>query len=247
VPPLAPEVRAAPLPARWPLQRPLSWRFEVVGAYSADDLKALLELQLRDSPVLGVYPPLIEAMAPDDPNSPLARFAVTLFLQPRESGVLNLPPLRLPWYDPQRGRLASVTLAGKTLTVFDPRWQLAAQVAGGVAGLLLLAALIWQGRRMARWRRARWRGLRAIRRAPDVAGLAQALRQFSLTEQPVAPSLGAWQRRLRQETDACEVADAVRQLEQQVFGQIPPTLAALQQVFLRVLARARPRYRWRTG
>jgi hypothetical protein len=188
-------------------------------------------------------------MAPDDPNSPLSRFAVTLFLQPRASGELILPALRLPWYDPVRGRMASVTLAGKPLTVFDPRWQLAAQAVGGIAGLLLLAGLIWQGRRMVRWRRARRRGLRAIRRAPDVAGLAQALRQFSLAGQPAAVSLGEWQRRLCQETDACEVADAVRQLEQQVFGLAPPTLAALQQAFLRVLARAhpRPRFPWRVG
>lgn len=244
VPPVAPIIRADALPARWPLQRPLSWRFEVAGGYSADGLKALLDLQLRDSPALGVYPPLIEAIAPDDLNSPLLRYAVTLFLQPRVRGEITLPTLNLPWYDPARGRMAGTALEGKTLTVFDPRWQRAGQVAGGLAGLLLLAALAWQIRRMARWRLARRRGLRAIRQAQGTAELAQAVRQFSLTGQPAAPSLGEWQRRLAQETGACDVADTVRQLECQLFGQASPALAALQQAFLRALARARPKPRF---
>jgi len=244
VPPVAPVIRADALPARWPLQRPLSWRFEVVGGYSADGLKALLDLQLRDSPALGVYPPLIEAIAPDDLNSPLSRHAVTLFLQPRASGEITLPTLNLPWYDPARGRMAGTVLAGKTLTVFDPRWQRAGQVAGGLAGLLLLAALAWQIRRMARWRLARRRGLRAIRQARDIAELALAVRQFSLTGQPAAPSLGEWMRRLAQETGVCDSADAVRLLEQQLFGLAPPAPAALQQAFLRALARTHPKIRY---
>jgi hypothetical protein len=240
VPPVAPTIRADVLPARWPLQRPLSWRFEVVGGYSADGLKALLDLQLRDSAALGVYPPLIEAIAPDDINSPLSRYAVTLFLQPRARGEITLPSLNLPWYDPARRQLAGTALAGKTLTVFDPRWQLAAWVAGGLAGALLLAALAWQVRRMARWRLARRRGQRPIRQARDNVELAQAVRQFSLTGQPPAPSLGEWQRRLAQGAAGCDVADAVRQLEQQLFGLASPAPAELQQALLRKLARIRP-------
>ena len=241
VPPVAPAIQADPLPARWPLQRPLSWRFEVVGGYSAEGLKALLDLQLRETPALRIYPPLIEAAAPDDPASPLSRYVVTLFLEPRARGPLSLPALRLPWYDMAHGQLASTRVEGKTLTVFDPRWQRVKRGMGGLAGALLLAGLIWQIRRMVRWRRARRRGLRAIREARDVAGLDQAVRQFSLTGQPAASSLGEWQRRLRQETEACDVADAVRQLEHQRFGPALSTLAALQQAFVQALAQARPK------
>lgn len=246
VPPVAPVIQADALPVRWPLQRPLSWRWVVEGGYSADGLKALLDLQLRESPALGVYPPLIEAIAPDDLNSPLSRYAVTLFLQPRASGEITLPTLNLPWYDATRGQLAGTALAGQTLTVFDPRWQRAGWAAGGVAGLLLLAALALEIRRIARWRLARRRGLRAIRQASGLAELEQAVRQFSLTSQPRAPSLGEWQRRLVQEARGCEVADAVRQLEQQLFGQAVPALAELQQALLRrlALARAKPQRRW---
>jgi hypothetical protein len=244
VPPVAPVVRADPLPARWPLQRPLGWRFDVVGGYSADGLKALLDLQLRESPVLGVYPPLIEAAAADDPNSPLSRYAVTLFLQPRASGELKLPTLRLPWYDAARGQVASVSLAGKSLTVFDPRWQLAGQVAGGLMGVLLLAGLIWQVSRMARWRLARRRGLRAIRQAGDAVELARAVRQFSLTGHPCAPSLGEWLRRVQRETGVVDVADAVHLLQQQLFGRVSHPLAALRQTLIQALARIRPKSRF---
>lgn len=241
VPPVAPAIHADPLPERWPMQRPFSWRFEVLGGYSAAGLRALLDGQLRDSPALGIYPPLIEAVAPDDPASPLSRYVVTLFMEPRTSGILKLPTLHLPWYDAARGQLASIRLAGKTLTVFDSRWQYAVQGMLGLAGTLLLAGSIWQVWYRVRWRLARRRGLRAIRDARDMAGLDQAVRQFSLTGQATASSLGEWQCRLQQETEACDVADAVRRLERQRFGQDSSTLAALQQDFLEMLARSRPK------
>jgi hypothetical protein len=265
VPPVVPQVAAAPLPSRWPLNRPLAWRFWVTGGYSADDLKALLDLQLRETPDLGVYPPLIEAGVPDDPGSPLTRYAVTLFLLPRASGQLSLPALRLPWFDVAHGQLASVVVGRRTsmkvsdpvragapvgpytIEIFDPRWQVAGQMAAGLAGMMLLGGLFWQIRCTLRWRLARRRGLIAIRNARDVEGLASAVRRFSLTDQFVAPSLGDWQRRMRQETRNCNVAVAVRQLQQRVYGQASFGLATLQQAFERPLARIRPKsaYGWR--
>ena len=73
------------------------------------------------------------------------------------------------------------------------------------------------------------------------AALERAVRQFSLTGQPATSSLGEWQRRMRQETQACDVAAAVRELERHRFGQARSTLAALQQGFLQALARGHPR------
>jgi len=241
VPPVVTVIHADPLPARWPLRRPLGWRFEVQGGYSAEGLKALLELQLHESPALGIYPPLIEVATPDDPASPLSRYVVTLFLEPRESGSLNLPALRLPWYDVAHGQLASAQVGGGALTVFDPRWQGVKEGMVGLAAALLLAGLAWRTGHMVRWRRARWRGLRAIREARDVAELDLAVRQFSLTGQPLAASLGEWQRRLCEETAACDVGDAVRRLEHQRFGQASSALMELQQAFVQALARARPK------
>jgi hypothetical protein len=241
VPPVAPRVQSGPLPSRWPLHRPLAWRFQVSGGYSADGLKALLDLQVRESPAFSTYPPLIEEVAPDDSSSPLSYYDVTLYLQPRESGQLSLPTLRFPWYDLSRGQLASAVVAGTTLSVFDPRWELGRQIAGGLLGVLLVGGLFWQVRRMARWRLARRRGLRAIRQARDVGELAQAVRRFSLTEQAAAPSLGEWQRRVQQERGTCDAAEAVHQLEQQQFGQAAYPLAALRRAFLQALSRMRPK------
>ncbi|MHB1085420.1 MAG: BatD family protein [Thiobacillus sp.] len=240
VPSVAPHIQADPLPVRWPLARPLAWHIQVTGGYSAAGLKALLELQLRDSPALGVYPPLIEPVALDDLTSPLSRYAVTVFMQPRVRGQLGVPDLHFPWFDAARGQLSSTVVKGKAVTVFDPRLQLAARVMGGVLALLMAVGLGWQIRRMVRWRLARRRGLRGIRQARDGAGLAQAVRQFSLTGQAAAPSLGEWVHRLRQEGVACEVKEVVSQLEQQQFGLVACSLGELKQNFLRALAPARP-------
>ncbi len=240
-PPVEPQVRAESLPSRWPVNRPLNWRFQVTGGYSVEGLKSLLELQLRDTPELGIYPPLIEAVALDDPASPLSRYDVTLFFQPRKRGLLNLPVLRLPWYDTTRGQLANIELKAMPLTVFDPRWKGMVQIVGGVTGVLLLGGLVWHVRRMTRWRLARRRGLHRIRQATTVDALALAVRQFSLSGLSTASSLGDWASRCKQENLACDVAGAIDQLEQQQFGQAAFTLAALQQTFVQVLARVRPR------
>lgn len=246
VPPLAPQAEADPLPARWPLQRPLAWHVQVMGGYSAEGLKALLDLQLRDTPMLGVYPPLIEVVAPDDLASPLSRYAITLYFQPRADGQLNIPDLRLPWFDVARGQLDTTIVKGRTMTIFDPRWQRAARILGGLAGLWVLAGLAWQIRHMARWRLARRRGLQGIRQAQDAAGLAQAVRRFSLKgDQMAAPSLGEWVRQLRQEGVACEVEAAVNQLEQLQFGQAAMPLAELKQGILSALAHVRPKRSFR--
>lgn len=239
VPPVAPTVVAGPLPVRGSLNQPLAWRVEV-GGYSADGLKALLDLQLRGSPVLAVYPPLVEALAPDDRNSPLSRHAVTLYLQPRETGALQLPTLRLPWYDPARGQLAEVTLAGPTLDIVDPRWRRAGEAAGGLGAAVLLSLLGAQLRRMLAWRLARRRGLAAIRAAYDADTLMHAVRAFSLRGAAPAPSLGEWQARLRVETGA-DAAEAVRQLEQHCFGRGAADWKPAQRALLETLATLRPR------
>lgn len=240
VPAIEPTIEAEPWPARWPLERPLARRFVVSGGYSADGLKALLDLQLRASPALAVYPPLIEALAPEDRNSPLARHAVTLFLQPRAIGVHTLPALRLPWVDPVSGELHAHMLPAMRFTVFDPRWQRAGEAGAalGVAGLL--AALGWLARRMLAWRLARRRGLAAIRAAYDADTLAHAVRAFSLAGHAPAPSLGAWQRQLQQETDV-DASSAVAQLERHCFGCDVRALPELRAAFLRMLASVRPR------
>lgn len=243
IPPLAPSVQAMTLPARWPLRRPLTWQIEIEGAYSADGLKSLLAMQLRETPEFGVYPPLIEPLTPADPASPQTRHRVTLTLQPRASGELVLPALNLPWYDPVRERLDSRGVPAHSIAIFDPRMETARRVGAGLVGVALLWMLGRLLQRAVRWRLRRRRGLQAIGQAQDSAQLMQAVRQFSLLGDTPAPSLGAWLDRLQQETDeqAAAAVDAVRRLEQQQFGIAPPDLPALRQAFVDALARVRPR------
>ena len=91
-------------------------------------------------------------------------------------------------------------------------------MAAGVAAVLLAIAVVWWLRRMVRWRLARWRGLRAIRAATNAVQLARAVRRFSLTGEPEAPSLGAWQRRMQQETGRCVDGELVAALEARCYG-----------------------------
>ena len=241
IPPVAPRVEAAPLPARWPLQRPLVWQIDIEGAYSADGLKSLLAMQLRETPELGVYPPLIEILAPADPASTRTRHRVTLTLQPRARGALELPALNLPWYDPVREQLDRRAVPAHSIAVFDPRLQTAGRVGAGLVGLALLGVLGRLLQRALRWRLWRRRGLQAIRQAQDAAQLMQAVRRFSLRGHAPAPSLGTWLDRLQQETGALSAAGAVCRLEQQQFGLAPADLPALRQAFVDALARVRPR------
>jgi hypothetical protein len=173
-------------------------------------------------------------------NSPLTRHAVTLFWLPRASGEVIVPTLRLPWYDTERGRLAASVVEGKTLAVFDPRWQRARQVAGALASLVLVVAGVWQLRRMLA---GAWRVggacVQSARQATSPA-LARSVRGFSLGGADTAASLGDWQRRLRKETGE-DAAAAVRQLEQQAYGLVGSDLDALKQAFLRPLSAVRPK------
>lgn len=240
VPPVTPRVNAGPLPARWPLQRPLAWRMDVTGGYSEDDLQVLLDLQLRDSPTLGVYPPLIETIPMDAVDSPMSRYRITLYLQPRADGRIVVPTLRFPWYDAGHGRLASVAIPGKVLDVFDPRWRLAWQAfVAGVAALLLIAAG-WMIRRMVCWRWERRRGVHAIRAAADTRELVHAVRQFSLAGQVEAPSLGAWQQRMQRETGRCVAGELLAALEARRYGQASPADVDLRAAWAHVLSRVRP-------
>jgi hypothetical protein len=223
------------------LSRPLAWRFQVTGGYSAESLRSLLALQLRASPQWGVYPPVIEPVSLDDPASPLSAYLVTLYVLPRQTGRLYFPVVRLPWYDAAQSRMMTTELPAMTLTVFDPRWERAGRLAGWAGGVLLLGGAGWQARRIIGWRMARRRGLERIRRAPTIEALSLAVRQFSLTRQPVAPSLGEWARRWPLDTvGEGNAASAVRQLEQAQFGGVSHTLDALKRALVTALAGVRP-------
>jgi hypothetical protein len=235
-----PAVVASPLPADWPLERPLAWHLEITGGYTAAGLKALLRLQLAPYPALNAYPPTVEVLAPEDRNSPLTRLAVTLYALPQATGDLALPDLTLSWYDPATGRLENLALSGPRIKIFTPLHDTLLRWGVGLSIGALLGLAAWRLKKALSWRLARRRGLQAIARTRSPVELARALRAFTLTSRarPTA-SLGLWQADMARQVHCPGLEGLVLEVEQACYG-LETTPEGLKARALGLLARARP-------
>lgn len=234
-----PRVDAVPLPASWPMQRPLAWRIEIAGGYGADALKRLLELQLAGHPAFAAYPPSVESLPPDSADAAMPRLAVTLYAVPDQSGPFAVPALVLPWFDPADGHLKSLTLPGRGLDIVNPLHAKLWRGGLGLLGLASLALLARRTYRAARWRLARRRGLQAIAEARDLPALILAVRGFSLeTGTAPAPTLQAW--RARQAMGGEGLTALIAFLEAAGYGAQPADPASLKNDLLKRLGCMRP-------
>lgn len=233
-----PEVMAAPLPAEWPLERPLAWRLEITGGYGVAEAKALLRMQLAPYPALNAYLPTVAVLAPETRDDPRTRLAVTLYVLPRATGALALPALTLPWYDPANGRLEALALAGPKVHIFNPLHATLARWGAGLALTALLGLAGWRLARALAWRRRRRQGLTAIARADNPAALVAAVRAFSLQTAPGAPTLGRWLERRRLRCEGLEELAAT--LEKAAYRHGATDQSSLKIQALRILAKARP-------
>jgi len=213
------EIVTEALPAQAVLDQPLAWRLRVTGAYSAQALQTLFELQLRQAggATLGTaYAPRVETLAS---MNPAAEHRVTLYLLPRERGSLVLPALQLPWYDPARGQLMQAQLAGSRMEVADPvrqRWLVGAEILGGVIACAAMLAGIWK---VMGWRWRRWRAVQGLSHAQTLEGLCQQLLAFSRRPGDApAPTLRTWHTRMETQWVSTGLADLVTTLERQRFG-----------------------------
>lgn len=257
VPPVAPRVVQQPLPHTGAIGRPVRWRFAVTGGYAGQALETLIETQLRETEAYRFYSVELTPAMPDDPDSPLTRFDVTLHVEPLRRGALELPVLVLPWYDAGTGRLESVAVRAAQMRIVDPRLRLAGGLASLAAGGLLLFLVGRHALRAWRWRRRRRAGLDDVARATSLEALGAAVRRFSLTREAEAPSLGAWLRaHCADGADGAdggpsEIAALVAQLERAQFAAPPEPvseaaaradadLPALRRAFVAALARLRP-------
>ncbi len=234
-----PEIAAAPLPAEWPLDRPLGWRVEISGGYSASALSNLLRLQFAHLPQFSGYQPAVEELAGD---SGVPRYAVTIYAVFNERGETQLPDLVLPWYDPAGGLLQQAKLNGVNLKIVDPaRQRLLAWLLGllGSMAVLVLGYLVW---RPLDWRLRRYRALAELKRVTDVSALARQLCAFSLRRKalPVA-TLGEWRQRMTREMEAPGLAELVTAVEAARFGEAEVKWDALLRQAVDCLAAARPR------
>ncbi|MDP2833248.1 MAG: hypothetical protein Q8Q28_08145 [Pseudomonadota bacterium] len=235
-----PRLTVEKLPETWPVQRPLAWRFEVVGGYSEEGLKALLALQLHDRASLNAYAAALETLPGEERNSPLTRLRVTLYANARETGPLVLPSLSLPWFDPVGGRLESLTVAGGQVQIVNPARESLARWLMLLFGVgLLAAALAWAIHRLA-WRWWKRRGLMALAAATDRETLLRNVRGFSLRRQPhPAATLGLWRDRLRAEARCEGLDELIAALERARYGRPPGDFTALQARALHVLGGCR--------
>ncbi len=237
-----PRVTVEKLPATWPVRRPLAWRFEVVGGYSEDGLKALLALQLHNQPGLNTYSPTVETLPGEDRVSPLTRLRATLYADARETGPLRLPALSLPWFDPVAGRLENRSFTGGMVRIVNPAMEALARGLMMFFGAGLLAVpIIWAIRRLA-WRRHKRRGLARVAASDDLEALMRAVRAFSPRSYPhphPAATLGLWRRRLLAEARCEGVEELSEKLERARYGRAPEDFAALRAEASRVLGRCR--------
>lgn len=216
--PVAFEGQAADAPdaAAASVGRPWAWRFVVSGNASAQALRRLVEDQLPEHPAWAHVAPQVREM-PSPQATP--RHEVVLYLQPRERGILALPALRLPWFDPASGALQHALLPGQQVVVSDPA---RARLLQGLALVALVAALLgsglWTWRRQA-WRWRRWRFARALARVRDHEALHRTVLAFDLAGTPTpAATLGEWQRRMAAQAHAPGLAKLVEMLERGRYG-----------------------------
>ncbi len=215
------QVSAAPLPPRWPLHRPLVWSIAVRGGLGADELRHLLGLQLEAYPQLSAYPPAIENMTAGDKPGPGFNLRATIYLRPQRGGVLHIPRLVFPWFDPVRGELQAVMLQGRDIRVFNPLYQRLAWSAWMLAAVLAFLLPCWLAYRFANGALARRRCLQAVSSAADAASLSRALRRCSWhLRSPPAPTLGEWWNQLPADKQTADLARHVQALEAASYGGV---------------------------
>ena len=241
VPPGKPDIHVTPLPSRWPLSRPLSWRFVVTGNYSADNLRSLLEAQTRGQPELRAYPLLIEPSTLASTTSPLSQFAVTLFILPQATGDFHLPTLRLPWFNPQNNQLESLVLQSASVQIFDPLWRPLSLGLAGFAALTGGLCVLLITYRALHWRWLRHTRLNAIQKAQNAGQLVDAIRNFSLRlNDPPAMTLNSWLRRLNASTRGVNLENEIQRVQKLRYGLQFGEVAISKAEMLNKLRRAKP-------
>lgn len=236
-----PAVALTPIPAAWPLQRPLAWRFEVIGGYSEHALKTLLQLQLASHAEFNAYPPSVELLPNEDANSPLTRLAATLILQPRASGEFKLPDIALPFFDPASQTLQSLRLAQGRIVIYNPLLEKFRDFGILLLGAMLLSLAVWWLQSRLAHHRAKRQGLARIEQADDLPTLIAAVKAYS--PQPGtrhAATLGIWRSRMTTHGDRQPLAELVIALEDAHYGQTASELNTLKQLAITTLRQQRP-------
>ncbi len=173
-----PVVTIEALPAEIALNRPLNRVFSVSGSgFSAEGLSKLLSATGSNDSIR-FYPLKIGTADNERPTSAVQTLLVTLPFVPTKAGMLKLPEINLPYYDPESARVEDVLIPAIDVRVFNPLWHSAGLIA---LGLVVLGSVGGAGYWMVKYSRRilkKRKYLLAIGRARSAGELRSALLNF---------------------------------------------------------------------
>ncbi|MDP2827433.1 MAG: BatD family protein [Sulfuricellaceae bacterium] len=147
-------------PAQTTVGHPEQWLLKITGqGLSQEGLRKQLA-QIRDTPQLRFYPQVVTLVSGGGKTELEQTFLISIPFQAKEEGVLTLPEIRIPYYDPASGLLKTASAPALGVEATDPLMDWVRRGAGG-GGLLVLAT--WAGF-LIRPRVRAWRARRSWRR-----------------------------------------------------------------------------------
>ena len=215
-----PVVSVEQLPGEIALNRPVTRVFSVQGSgISAEGISKLLSV-VRSSESLRFYPFKIASSDKERPTSAIQILLVTLPFVPLTTGMLQIPEINLPYYNPESARVESVLIPGAVVEVFNPLWHTVKMVA---LGLMVLAGVSGTGYGVFKQLRRvlkRRKDLLAVKRAVSAGELRTVLLNFdveiTLTQRH---TLQQWLQSLRQAYGVDErLFVIVQKLESMQYG-----------------------------
>ena len=161
---------------------------------------------------------------------------------PEAAGLLALPPLRLPYFDPATGKIETeVYPLGKIVSL--PLWLVYAGWAAVALGALALSRLAYRRlRRQWQLHRGYQRALHRLQRAANPAAAKSALMEVAAAERwPTNITLAAWQRRwLADHPRLPSPAGGVSHLQAWHYGKTEATLDEVRRPLIAAFYRRMP-------
>ncbi len=173
-----PRVTVEALPSEIALDRPINWMFTVRGNGISEEGIVKLLSSIRGNESLRFYPIKIINGDTQRATSAMQTWLVTLPFVPLQTGILTMPEINLPYYDPVTARVESVLIPPLSVEVFNPLWIMVKKITIGLVILLAMAGLgyvLFNKIRLALQRR---KSLLQISGAENAGDLHRALLQF---------------------------------------------------------------------
>jgi len=172
-------VSAEPLPQEIAINRPVNWSFTVQGYGISEEGLGKLLSALQGNEALRFYPAVIGPLDGERAVTAVQKIRVTLPLIALKTGLLQLPEISLPYYDPASARIESASLELEKVDVFSPVWRSTQKILLGIFLLVTLAAVGYGSYIKLQRHLLRRRLLGAIRCAKNSDGLYDALLKFA--------------------------------------------------------------------